>query len=102
MSVVTNVLPTDNVGRFDYIIVGGGTAGCVIASRLSAYLPQRQILLIEAGPNDVDDKRALILKKRVEMEGTELEYRYTSTEQPRGSYITLTFVFCTLSLLDDI
>jgi choline dehydrogenase-like flavoprotein len=95
---VTNVLPTSNAGRFDYIIVGGGTAGCVIASRLSAYLPQRRILLIEAGPNDVDDKRALILKQRVHMEGTELEYRYTSTEQPRGSYIDLANLH--VSLLD--
>lgn len=90
---ITNVLPTGNAGRFDYIIVGGGTAGCVIASRLSAYLPQRRILMIEAGPSDLGDKRALILKKRVEMGGTELEYRYTSTEQPRGMYIDLDHLY---------
>jgi len=33
---------------FDYIIVGGGTAGCVLANRLSAS-GQYQVLLIEAG-----------------------------------------------------
>ena len=33
---------------FDYVICGGGTAGCVIASRLAA-LPGVSILLIEAG-----------------------------------------------------
>jgi choline dehydrogenase len=36
---------------FDYIIVGAGTAGCLLANRLSAN-PQKRILLIEAGGKD--------------------------------------------------
>ncbi|KAH7407093.1 hypothetical protein DE146DRAFT_607655 [Phaeosphaeria sp. MPI-PUGE-AT-0046c] len=38
---------------FDYIVVGGGTAGVVIASRLRKYLPDARIALLETGPNAV-------------------------------------------------
>ena len=35
----------------DYIVVGGGSAGCVLANRLSAN-PKTQVMLIETGGND--------------------------------------------------
>ncbi len=39
------------VAEFDYVIVGAGSAGCLLANRLSAN-PDRRVLLIEAGGDD--------------------------------------------------
>jgi choline dehydrogenase-like flavoprotein len=42
----------------DYIVVGGGIAGCAVAVRLQGKLPFASILLIEAGRDPSDDPEA--------------------------------------------
>lgn len=83
--MTTNHIPSSAVNDYDFLIVGGGTAGCVIASRLAEYLPNKRILLIEGGPSDFMDNRVLKLKDWLNLLGGELDYDYPTTEQPMGN-----------------
>ena len=42
---------TDSAGEFDYVIVGAGSAGCLLANRLSAD-PATRVAILEAGGKD--------------------------------------------------
>lgn len=86
LNMTTSVISEAQVNDFDYVIVGGGTAGCVIASRLTEYLPDKKVLLVEAGPSDFNDDRVLKLKEWLTLLGGELDYDYGTTEQPYGKF----------------
>ncbi|KAK2066961.1 hypothetical protein P8C59_000739 [Phyllachora maydis] len=80
--MTTKQLSAAEAERFDYVIVGGGTAGSVVAARLAEYLPQKRILLVEAGPSDFQDDRVLDLRQWLSLLGGELDYDYMTVEQP--------------------
>jgi choline dehydrogenase len=66
---------------FDYIIVGAGSAGCVLANRLSED-PTRRVLLLEAG----DSRRSLLMRMPLGflklIRDPSISWGYTSEPEP--------------------
>ena len=54
------ILDDGRFRTFDYVVVGGGTAGAVVAARLSED-PSVTVCVLEAGPSDVGDEAISVL-----------------------------------------
>jgi len=74
---------------YDYVIVGAGSAGCVLANRLSED-PDVQVLLLEAGPPDVSQNIHVPLGY-LKLGATEVDWDYHSAPEREcnGRRITL-------------
>ncbi|KAF0317005.1 glucose-methanol-choline oxidoreductase [Colletotrichum asianum] len=76
----------NNVKDFDFIVVGGGTAGCVVAGRL-AESPNVNILVIEAGVSNPIDNEAIMTPARAfELRGSKWDWGYKTGMIDRPDY----------------
>jgi choline dehydrogenase-like flavoprotein len=65
---------------YDYVIVGAGSAGCVLAARLSED-PDTSVLLLEAGPPDTKQDIHVPLGY-LKLARTEVDWNYSSAPEP--------------------
>lgn len=75
----------------DYIIVGGGTVGLVLASRLSED-PSKTIIVLEAGSDLTKDPRTQIPALWTGLMGTEVDWQLKTTPQVSSTTRTLSLL----------
>lgn len=69
---------------YDYVIAGGGTAGCIVAARLSED-PNVSVCLLEAGPSDVGDRNILELSAWMHLLDSGYDWDYPVEPQEKGN-----------------
>ena len=82
MSTSTTELDTS----YDFVIIGGGTAGLTVANRLSDD-SGTNILVLEAGGNHLADPRVIIPALCMQAPGSELDWQLMTV--PQVSFYTL-------------
>jgi choline dehydrogenase-like flavoprotein len=70
--------------EFDYLVVGGGTAGSVVAARLSED-EGTTVCVLEAGPSDVDDPAVLELDRWMALLESGYDWDYQVEPQSSGN-----------------
>lgn len=79
-------MAVSNGARFDFIIVGGGTAGNVVAGRLSEN-PNVRILIIEAGVGNPEEVADITTPaKAMDLRGSKHDWAYKTTMVKREDY----------------
>src|SRR4051812_50121070 len=68
------------MSTYDYVIVGAGSAGCVLAARLSED-PDVKVLLLEAGPPDAKENVHVPLGY-LSLAKTDVDWDYSTAPEP--------------------
>jgi choline dehydrogenase len=72
------------MGEYDVVIVGGGTAGCVLARRLSDS-SDRKVLLLEAGPDYASEAKMPAEILDASVPPMSHDWGYVSADRPEGA-----------------
>ncbi|CAM3465598.1 GMC family oxidoreductase [Isoptericola cucumis] len=75
---------TTSTDTFDYLVVGGGSAGAAVAARLSED-PEVTVALLEAGPSDVGDDAILRLDRWMALLESGYDWDYLIEPQDHGN-----------------
>lgn len=88
--------PAASSSLYDYVIVGAGSAGCVLANRLTED-PDVRVLVMDAGPDPYNGETNANIRERLEqlvhfqeLQDSDVDWRYLTQPQP---YLNMRQIF---------